>query len=393
MRQLVRVLPRGLWGCSGVASEPPGRAHAISSDVRCGHPVLHSLDGNFASPSRLRSVSDAARLAWARPSPMRFREEPSPAKSLASGQRLAAFTLIELLVVIAIIGVLVGLLLPAVQQAREAGRRVSCGNHLKQVGLAVALAADIQKQFPAGRLTRDPYDVSWAFRLLPFLEEQAVFDARNPDHTVPCWDASNATAFRTPVATFYCASRRQPAADRNFDNNNSTPVSGTTGIAAGGDYAACGGTYFNYFTPEGGGPDPTRAGAIHTFSRVRPAQVTDGLSKTFAIGERHIPPVDPASAAGLEHYNQGDTAFFPSDTPQTLFADPYRGLALGPDDTNNRKFGSLHPGITQFVFCDGHVEAITNETDIEVLLRYAAIGDGNDPSNVDDGPGDSNANK
>ncbi len=173
---------------------------------------------------------------------MRFREEPSPAKSLASGQRLAAFTLIELLVVIAIIGVLVGLLLPAVQQAREAGRRVSCGNHLKQVGLAVALAADIQKQFPAGRLTRDPYDVSWAFRLLPFLEEQAVFDARNPDHTVPCWDASNATAFRTPVATFYCASRRQPAADRNFDNNNSTPVSGTTGIAAGGDYAACGGT-------------------------------------------------------------------------------------------------------------------------------------------------------
>ncbi|NDH93137.1 MAG: DUF1559 domain-containing protein, partial [Planctomycetia bacterium] len=215
--------------------------------------------------------------------------------SVVVGQSAAAFTLIELLVVIAIIGVLVGLLLPAVQQAREASRRIDCGNHLKQVGLAVALAADVQKHFPTGRLTRDPFDVSWAFRLLPFLEEQAIFDARNPDDTVPCWDASNATAFRTPVATYYCASRRQPAADRNFDNNNAAPVSGTTGIAAGGDYAACGGTYYNYYTPAGGGPDPTRAGPIHTFSQVRPAQVTDGLSKTFAIGERHIPPVDPSS--------------------------------------------------------------------------------------------------
>jgi prepilin-type N-terminal cleavage/methylation domain-containing protein/prepilin-type processing-associated H-X9-DG protein len=314
-------------------------------------------------------------------------------KSVVVGRSAPAFTLIELLVVIAIIGVLVGLLLPAVQQAREASRRIDCGNHLKQVGLAVALAADVQKHFPTGRLTRDPFDVSWAFRLLPFLEEQVIFDARNPDDTVPCWDASNATAFRTPVATYYCASRRQPAADRNFDNNNSAPVSGTTGIAAGGDYAACGGTYYNYYTPAGGGPDPTRAGPIHTFSKVRPAQVTDGLSKTFAIGERHIPPVDPSSAAGLEHYNQGDTAFFPSDTPHTLFRDPYRGLASSPDDTNNRKFGSLHPGVTQFVFCDGHVEAMSNDTAINVLLRYAAIGDGDDPSNVDDGPGDNNTNK
>ena len=105
------------------------------------------------------------------------------------------FTLIELLVVIAIIGVLVGLLLPAVQQAREAARRISCTNHLKQIGLAVALHADAQKHFPSGRKTRDPYDVSWAFRLLPFLEQSQIFNARNPDTTVPCWDSSNETAF------------------------------------------------------------------------------------------------------------------------------------------------------------------------------------------------------
>ena len=298
----------------------------------------------------------------------------------------SGFTLIELLVVIAIIGVLVGLLLPAVQQAREAARRISCTNHLKQIGLAVALHADAQKHFPSGRKTRDPYDVSWAFRLLPFLEQSQIFNARNPDTTVPCWDSSNATAFRTPVDTFYCPSRRSPAADRNFDNNNQPPVAEGIGVAAGGDYSACGGTYFNYATPSTGGPDPKRAGVIHTFSEVRPAQVTDGLSTTMVIGDRHIPPAI-AGAGVMEHYNQGDTAVFVSDTPHTLFRDTARGLASSLRDTNNRKFGSLHPGVTVFVMCDGHVEAMSNDMNIEVLLKYAAIGDGDDPSDIDEGDG------
>jgi prepilin-type N-terminal cleavage/methylation domain-containing protein len=307
----------------------------------------------------------------------------NPKKSF---HNLNGFTLIELLVVIAIIGVLVGLLLPAVQQAREAARRISCTNHLKQMGLAVALHADAQKHFPSGRKTRDPYDVSWAFRLLPFLEQTQIFNARNPDTTVPCWDSSNATAFRTPVDTFYCPSRRSPAADRNFDNNNQPPVAAGIGVAAGGDYSACGGTYFNYATPSTGGPDPKRAGVIHTFSEVRPAQITDGLSTTMIIGDRHIPPAI-AGAGVMEHYNQGDTAVFVSDTPHTLFRDTARGLASNLRDTNNRKFGSLHLGVTQFVMCDGHVEAMSNEMNIEVLLKYAAIGDGDDPSDIDEGDG------
>ena len=306
--------------------------------------------------------------------------------SKKSFQKANGFTLIELLVVIAIIGVLVGLLLPAVQQAREAGRRLSCANNLKQIGLAVALHADAQKHFPSGRETRDPYDVSWAFRLLPFLEQSQIFNARNPDETVPCWDSSNATAFRSPVGAFYCPSRRSPAADRNFDNNNQPPVASGIGVAAGGDYSACGGTYFNYATPSSGGPDPKRAGVIHTFSEVRPAQITDGLSTTMVIGDRHIPPAI-AGAGVLEHYNQGDTAVFVSDTPHTLFRDTARGLASSPLDTNNRKFGSLHTGVTQFVMCDGHVEALNNNLEIDVLLKYAAIGDGDDPSDIDEGNG------
>ena len=293
------------------------------------------------------------------------------------------FTLIELLVVIAIIGVLVGLLLPAVQSAREAGRRMQCSNNLKQIGLAVMMSHDIRNEFPTGRETRDPFDVSWAFRLLPFMEELAVFNARNPDTTVPCWDASNAEAFRTPVATYFCSSRRAPIADRNFDNNNQAPV--VLGVAAGGDYAANAGTYFNYAVTPNAPFDPKRGGPIHTFSSVNAAQVTDGLSKTFAIGEKHIPPEDNSYAGEMQHYIMGDTAFFPSDTPHTLFRDTYRGLAQSYRDMNNRKYGSMHPQVTQFVFLDGHVESISNDTGLDILRWYCAVGDGNDPTAPPDG--------
>ena len=153
-----------------------------------------------------------------------------------------AFTLVELLVVIAIIGTLVGLLLPAVQTAREAGRRASCTNNLKQVGLAIANYEQAKKVYPSGRDTRDQLGVSWAFRLLPFLEQTQIHDAFVKTARVD--DASNATAMRTPVSTFYCPSRRAPAADRNFDNNDQTPV--VLAAAAGGDYAANAGTYYNY---------------------------------------------------------------------------------------------------------------------------------------------------
>ncbi|MBL6712680.1 MAG: DUF1559 domain-containing protein [Pirellulales bacterium] len=298
-------------------------------------------------------------------------------------QSRTGFTLVELLVVIAIIGVLVGLLLPAVQSAREAGRRMQCSNNLKQIGLAVMMSHDIRNEFPTGRETRDPFDVSWAFRLLPFMEELAVFNARNPDTTVPCWDASNAEAFRTPVATYFCSSRRAPIADRNFDNNNQAPV--VLGVAAGGDYAANAGTYFNYAVTPNAPFDPKRGGPIHTFSSVNAAQVTDGLSKTFAIGEKHIPPEDNSYAGEMQHYIMGDTAFFPSDTPHTLFRDTYRGLAQSYRDMNNRKYGSMHPQVTQFVFLDGHVESISNDTGLDILRWYCAVGDGNDPTAPPDG--------
>jgi len=303
--------------------------------------------------------------------------------------------LVELLVVIAIIATLIGLLLPAVQSAREAARRMSCANSMKQSGLAIAVHESTRKVFPKGRDTRSPGGVpegrparlreaySWAFRLLPFLEEEAVFSAY--DIRTPVYSGGNARAMRTPVATFFCPSRRQPAADRNFDNNNEAPPATAVGVAAGGDYAANAGASYMFASADDydgavRAADVRNAGPIHTFSRVRAGQVTDGLSKTFALGERHIPPPDQSAPASLIHWRQGDTAFFAADTPETQFRDTVEGLAERADDPSNRKFGSVHPGVVLFVFLDGHVEPISHGTDQVVLRWYCTMADGNDPT-------------
>jgi len=307
----------------------------------------------------------------------------APVTNLTRASRPRGFTLVELLVVIAIIATLVGLLLPAVQSAREAARRTQCGNQLKQVGLAVVLAHDQKRTFPMGRDSRDPFGTSWSFRLLPLMEQASVYTSLSSDKTVPMWDDKNATAMRTVVPTFVCPSRRSPVADRNFDNNDHPPVK--EGVGASGDYAANAGTFFNYFSGTAAPLDPKQAGPIHTFSRVRAAQVSDGLSKTFAVGEKHVPRPDPSVAANMVQWAQGDTAFFAADNPYNCFRDPARGLASGPDDMNRRKYGSGHPGLAQFSFLDGHVEAIESEIDPTVLRWYCSIGDGNDPTAPTDG--------
>ena len=102
--------------------------------------------------------------------------------------------MIELLVVIAIIGVLVALLLPAIQAARESARRSECQNQLKQQGLAIQMHHDVTQRYPMGRDRFDQFGVSWAFQLLPHLEELAVYQGRVATARVD--DDVNAEAMR-----------------------------------------------------------------------------------------------------------------------------------------------------------------------------------------------------
>ena len=301
---------------------------------------------------------------------------------------LRGFTLVELLVVIAIIGILVALLLPAVQAARESARRSQCTNQLKQIGLALQMYHDQMGAFPSARNETHQYGQSWAYLLLPMLEEQAMHDAFVTGQRVD--SDVNAAAMRTPVDVYACPSRRRPAADRDFDNDDTptqTPNAGTLG-----DYAANSGqqlltgletasesnsSYYRRTSTETAGP-------IFTYSKIKMRRITDGTTNTLGIGERHLPEADGDESPNGTHYWQGDTAFLAADNPNTIMRVPSRGLReegttpkAGEEGIARESFGGPHPGVTLFVFMDGHVDSLENGIDTTTLGNLAAIADGN----------------
>ncbi len=288
------------------------------------------------------------------------------------------FTLVELLVVIAIIGLLVALLLPAIQAARESARRTQCQNNLKQIGVAVQTHHDTRKHFPTGRNRFDQYAVSWAFFLLPYMEETTMYSSYDSKARVD--DAKNTATMRTPVETYACPSRRKAAADRNFDNNEAPPV--VLGAATLADYSANAGLQImtgmvgaDESATVFGAYSRAEAGPIFSGSRIGARQVSDGLSKTLAIAERHLPPVPANTPTEMEHHAIGDTAAIAGDTPHTTFRAAEHGLATGIDDPNHEKFGSSHSnGLVQAVFLDGHVGGLQPDISIDVFKAMSTIG-------------------
>ena len=286
------------------------------------------------------------------------------------------FTLVELLVVIAIIGILVALLLPAVQTAREAARRLQCTNQLKQLGLALQNFESSNRNYPQGRNGTDQFAVSWAYFILPQIEEQSRYDAF--DRTKRVDDPANAVTMRGAIAIYNCPSRRAPNSDRDFDDNGGDSL--VRGVAIGGDYAANAGLEENtgmedsdFFHSK---IDLTLAGPMFSGSKIRPRQVRDGLSKTIAIGEKHIRPIEDDWSPAQAHRRQGDSCFLCGDSLETVMRGTEDGLAKNKRDDEDEVFGSDHPDTTLFVFLDGHVQGFSNS--------HAATASGVNPHNAQD---------
>ncbi len=203
-----------------------------------------------------------------------------------------AFTLIELLVVITIIGVLIALLLPAVQAAREAARRMSCSNNLKQIGLALHSYHQAIGTFPAGYISAvgsgGPADDKgpgwgWAAQLLPYLEQSGLHDRIRFDKDIT--DPTNAAYRTTVLPLFLCPS---DGGDKTFTVAGSNPVlvghSNYVGVFGNPEITDDPG----YLLPESTYPErgPTHQGMFYRNSGVRMADVTDGASNTLFVGER-----------------------------------------------------------------------------------------------------------
>lgn len=293
--------------------------------------------------------------------------------SVGASVTFRGFTLVELLVVISIIAILIALLLPAVQAAREAARRVQCQNNLKQIGLAVTLYTGTNKEIlPMGRDAAAHYAVSWAFRILPFMEDASMHDSFVQGTKVE--DLRNSMAMRNSVGSYICPARRGPDDLVDFDNNDSP--SQTPDVAAPGDYAASAGPFAQY--GNGGEKNPHESGAIYTRSAVKLRQVTDGTSSTLLVGDRHVPPEGSRGIReGFKDYDRGDTAFLSGDNPWTIFGATAPGFPTSRFDKNIDKFGSDHSGgICQFVFLDSHVQQISYSISASVLHALGVIADG-----------------
>jgi len=295
------------------------------------------------------------------------------------------FTLVELLVVIAIIGVLVALLLPAIQAAREAARRTQCLNHLKQIGVALHNFHDVRRGIPPSRLPC--HHGTWYSELWDYLEQTALRGA---------WDAKLAFHYQPPanvqvqIPLFYCPTRRSPPQlSVSGDGIGSVPHR----PGALGDYAgvAGNGRYHDWPFPTAngsivhGGPYDDKGTVNVNCSGQEPdwrfngveyglrfENIADGLSHTLFIGEKHVPEGRFGDGA------VGDSSIYNPDHADVVvrWAGSNFSLARGPRDVRIDVFGSYHPEICHFLFGDGRARPLAVSASAIALSRLSVRDDG-----------------
>ncbi|MCI0332363.1 MAG: DUF1559 domain-containing protein [Planctomycetes bacterium] len=327
--------------------------------------------------------------------------------------RRNAFTLVELLVVIAIIGILIALLLPAVQAAREAARRTQCANNLKQLALGAMNHHDVTTIFPTGgwgfwwvgdadRGSKKDQPGGWVFNVMPYIEEQSLHEQAGDGDRENISQAQLDGALRvirTPLDMLWCPSRRSHnvrpkpwdgnfyafncavgtgdivagrsdyainSGDRNITPRLETMPGGSSAGGAQQDYMVA--TNYNWWwSPLGkvlvGNRLNVLTGVSFQRSEVGIKHITDGTTHTYLIGERYLNPVDYET--GLDGGdNETWCTGFNNDNFRNAFdlPEPDRAGVFYSD-----RFGSAHPGGWFVSWCDGHVEMMSY--DIELLVH------------------------
>ncbi len=317
-----------------------------------------------------------------------------------------AFTLVELLVVIAIIGVLVALLLPAVQAAREAARRAQCQNHLKQFGLATLNYESAQKALPSNgwgwHWMGDPdqgtgknQPGSWVYSLLPYIEQAGITTIAKGMTGVDKRTALTKLA-ETPISVMNCPSRRPSIPYAYYYTSDTYRNIYTPNVAVRGDYAVnMSSKDPSVYKLDGLGEPPTIAvgmgifawdryefdrdatgqytvqkfdGAIYYHSPVELKRVTDGTSSTYLIGEKYL-DADRYESGEAPYDDQSYWVGHDQDVALSAFNPPLQDTALA---RTAFRYGSSHPTAFHVVFCDGSVHSFSFDIDVNTHRALAS---------------------
>jgi len=313
-------------------------------------------------------------------------------KSRGVGRR--GFTLVELLVVIAIIGILIALLLPAVQAAREAARRMQCSNNLKQIGLALHNYHDTNKCFPPGSFWFSTdyanYRGSILIRLLPFLEQQPLynqFDFKNTggvsvdNQVIP----GTTTLIQSQVVAVYvCPSDNHPATLNGRALHNYAASIGPTTHANNSACPCPGYDSWNAYAPPpwggvyGYGPAANFAGPFFRYPvATKISDCTDGLSNTIYFGEvRPMCSVHNSQGWGSSNNGQGLTSTIVPINYNSCSQVATDGCKAYCNWNTELAFKSRHPGGAQFQFGDGSVHFLSENIDHWTYQYLGAKADG-----------------